>query len=274
LSVFFLTAGAFAIASFVTDLAAFAGDDNEHWVGTWSTALHAPNAGPPGLTDPGFNNQTLRQIVHTSVGGNQVRVRLSTFGASALVIGAARIALRESGAAILPETDRTLTFGGQPSIIIPPGAVVLTDPVELDVPPLGDLAVSIFVPENSGPASWHFVALQTSYISPPGDFTASVVMPVTSTTQAWFWLAGVEVISPNRNGAIVILGDSVTDGTRSTADTNNRWPDHLARRLMAQRGKDQMGVLNEAITGNRLLHDIIGPNALARFDHDVLTQTG
>ena len=169
-------------------------------------------ARPPGLTNPGFNNQTLRQIVHTSVGGDQVRVRLSTFGASALVIGSAHIALRAVGAAIVPESDRTLTFGGEPSITIPPGAVVMSDPVALQVPALGDLAVSIFVPGSTGPATWHFAALQTSYISPDGDFTGSAVMPAAATAQAWFWLAGVEVMASKQTGAIVAFGDSVTDG--------------------------------------------------------------
>jgi lysophospholipase L1-like esterase len=230
--------------------------------------------GPPGLTNQGFNNQTLRQIVHTSVGGDRVRVRLSTFGASAIVIGAAHIALREMGAAIVPESDRTLTFSGQPSITIPPGAVVLSDAVDLDVPALGELAVSIFVPGSTGPATWHFVALQTSYISPPGDFTASAVMPVDSTNQAWFWLAGVDVMASKQTGAIVTFGDSITDGPGSTPEINNRWPDHLARRLMAQPGNHKMGVLNAGLTGNRLLHDSLGPNALARFDRDVLTPTG
>ena len=201
-------------------------------------------------------------------------MRLSTFGASSLVIGAAHIALRDAGAAIVPESDRTLTFGGQPSITIESGAIVLSDPVDLNVPALGDLAVSIFVPGTTGPTTWHFVALQTSYVSPSGDFTASVVMPVASTTQAWFWLAGVEVTASKQTGAIVTFGDSVTDGTRSTPDTNNRWPDHLARRLMAQPGNHKMGILNEAISGNKLLHDGIGPNGLARFDRDVLAQTG
>jgi lysophospholipase L1-like esterase len=254
--------------------AAFAGNGIEHWVGTWSTALHPPNLGPPGLTNPGFNNQTLRQIVHASIGGDQVRVRLSTFGASALIVGAAHIALRDAGAAIVPGSDRTLTFSRQPSITIPPGALVVSDPVDLDVLARGDLAVSIFVPGSTGPATWHFVALQTSYVSPPGDFTASPVMPVDSTTLAWFWLAGSELMASKQTGAIVTFGDSITDGPGSTPDTNNRWPDHLTRRLVAQPGNHQMGVLNEGITGNRLLHDGLGPNGLARFDRDVLTQTG
>jgi lysophospholipase L1-like esterase len=271
-----IAAVAFAVATLAANPAAFAGpgNGNEHWVGTWSTAMHPPDAGF-GITNAGFNNQTLRQVVHTSVGGEQVRVKLSTNGASALVIGAAHIALRDAGAAIVPGSDRTLTFSGNPSITIPPGAQILSDRVNLDVPALGDLAVSIFVPAITGPATWHFEALQTSYISPPGDFTASAVMPVgTTTTQAWFWLAAVEVTASKQTGAIVCLGDSITDGTASTPDTNNRWPNHLARRLIAQPGNHKMGVLDEGIAGNRILQDIIAPNALARLDRDVLTQTG
>jgi lysophospholipase L1-like esterase len=262
------------IASAVLALPAVAGSEDEHWVGTWSTALHQPSPGPPGLTNPGFTNQTLRQIVRASVGGDRVRIRLSTFGAGVVVIGAAHVAIRAEGAAIVPESDRPLTFGGQASITIPAGAVVISDPVALQVPASGDLAVSIYVPGSTGPATWHFVALQTSYVSPNGDFTGSVAMPVASTTQAWFWLAGVEVATSGQTGGIVTLGDSVSDGTRSTPDTNNRWPDHLARRLLSQPGNHKMGVLNQSITGNRLLHDGIASNALARFDRDVLAQSG
>jgi lysophospholipase L1-like esterase len=256
---------------------AFAGNDDEHWVGTWSTSLHEPDLGVPGLANAGFNNQTLRQIVHTSVGGRQVRVRLSTFGASGLAIGAAHIALHAVGAATVSGSDRTLTFGGKPSITIPPGAPVVSDPVDLDVPALGGLAVSIFVPGKSGPAAWHFEARQTLYLSTPGDFTASTAMPLDPAPPAalaWFWLAGVEVMASRQTGAIVTFGDSITDGTQSTVDANNRWPDQLARRLMAQPGNQKMGMLNEGIAGGRLLHDSLGPNALARFDRDVLTQPG
>jgi lysophospholipase L1-like esterase len=263
-----------AVTGLSIHAAAVGTNGDEQWVATWNASLHQPNPGPPGLTNPGFNNQTLRQIVHTSIGGEQVRVRLSTFGAAPLVIGAAHIALRQAGAAIVPGSDRTLTFGGQPSIVIPAGAVVLSDPVELDVPALSDVAVSVFVPGITAPAAWHFAALQTSFISPPGDFTASADMPVAATTQAWFWLAGVDVTASKQTGGVVTFGDSVTDGTRSTPDTNNRWPDHLARRLMSQARNHTMGVLNAAISGNRLLNDGIGPNGLARFDRDVLAQTG
>jgi lysophospholipase L1-like esterase len=258
---------------------AIAGDrhddgQREHWAGTWSNALHQPDLGVPGLNNPGFNDQTLRQIVHISVGGARVRVRLSTFGASGLVIGAAHIALSATGASTVPGSDRTLTFGGDPSITIPPGALVVSDPVELEVPDGSDIAVSMFVPENTGPATWHFEGRQTSFISPPGDFTASAVMPFSSTTLARFWLAGVDVTASEQTGVIVALGDSITDGTQSTVDANIRWPDQLARRLLAQPGNRAMGVLNEGLAGSRLLHDSLGPNALARFDRDVLAQTG
>ena len=245
-----------------------------HWVGTWSASPHQPNPGPPTLTNGGFANQTLRQIVHTSVGGTGVRVRLSTIGAGAVLVGAAHVAIRDAGAAIVPGTDRALTFGGQSSVRIPPGAVVLSDALELEVPALADLAVSIYVPEQTGPATWHFVAQQTSYVSPQGNFADALEMPVGATTQAWFWLAAVEVFVPKQVGAIAAFGDSVTDGVRSTPDANNRWPDHLARALVAQHGNHRMSVLNASITGNRLLHDGIGPNALARFERDVLAQAG
>ena len=251
---------------------AFAGEA-VHWVGTWSTAMHQPSPGPPMLTNSGFANLTLRQIVHTSIGGRGVRVRLSTFGADAVVVGAARIALRGRGAAIVPGTDRALTFAGRSSIRIPAGAVVLSDAVDLEVPPVSDLAVSLYVPGPTGPATWHFSAQQTSYLSPPGDFTAAGDMPVTATTGAWFWLSAVEVSTAKQVGAVAAFGDSLTDGVGSSPNKNKRWPDELAENL-AQYGVQQTAVMNASITGNRLSYDGIGSNALARFDRDVLTQAG
>lgn len=277
LSLTAVAVGALASAAVAADSAGFGESGNEHWVGTWGTALHAPDLGVPGLANTGFNNQTLRQIVHTSVGGHKVRVRFSAFGANAVVIGAAHIALDAGGAMIMPMSDRTLTFGGKPSITIPPGALVLSDPVDLEVRALSDLAVSIFVPGDTGPATWHFEARQTLYVSPQGDFTASAAMQVDSTrptTLAWFWLAGVDVMTTRETGGIVAFGDSITDGSQSTPDTNKRWPDQLARRLMDHPGTQKMGLVNKAIAGSRMLHDSLGPNALARFDRDTLASTG
>ena len=174
----------------------------------------------------------------------------------------------------MPGTGRALTFGGGASIRIPAGAAVLSDPVDVEVPPLADLAVSIYLPGQTGPAAWHFSAQQTSYVSPPGDFSAAVDMPVSETRQAWFWVSAVEVVVPEQVGAVAAFGDSVTDGARSTPDENKRWPDHLARQLVTQHGNHHVGVLNASISGNRLVHDGIGPNALARFERDVLTAAG
>ena len=245
------------------------GERRKHWVATWTASPQ--RAGTP----PRFNGQTLRLIVHTSIGGHRVRVLLSNvFGTQPVVIGAAHVAIRDSGPAIVPESDQALTFGGASSITIRPGAPALSDPVELDAPALADLAVSIYLPDDTAAATMHGVALQTSYISPAGDFTDATAMPVMSTTQSWFFLAGVEVEAAARTGAIVALGDSITDGNGSTANTNNRWPNHLAERLLAQRPHRPMAVLDAGISGNRVLSDSSGVNALARFDRDVLVQPG
>jgi lysophospholipase L1-like esterase len=250
-------------------------DCNEHWVSTWSTALHAPEL-VPGLTNTGFNDQTVRQIAHISIGGKRVCLRLSTFGANALVIDAAHIALSAGDSTIVAGSDRTLTFGGKASIVIPPGAPVVSDPVELTVSDLANLAVSLFVSGATGPATWHFDSRQNSYISPPGDFTGTTVMPVdpqSSPTQSWFWLAGIDVLAPRRSGAIAALGDSITDGDQSSVDENHRWTDELARRIV-RHDEHAMGMLNEGMDGNRLLHDVLGANGLARFERDVLSQPG
>ena len=258
------------------------------WVSTWGASPSTP--GRLGQTGTTFEDQTLRQIVHTSVGGDQVRVRLSNrHGSGPLVIGEAHIALRSEGAGIVAASDRTLTFSTAASVTVPPGALVLSDPVDLEVPPLGDLAVSLYFPgvdspgdsspgDNSpgdiGSPTSHGLANQTSYIS-SGNLTASAAMPEVETTRSWFFLTAVEVWPSRPTGVVVTLGDSITDGYLSTPDANNRWPDYLARRL-AQRGSGTLAVVNAGISGNRILHDLggFGVNALARFDADVLVQAG
>jgi lysophospholipase L1-like esterase len=134
--------------------------------------------------------------------------------------------------------------------------------------------VSVFVASPKAPATWHFVAQQTSYVSQPGDFTMAVDMPWGSTTTAWFWLAGVDVLVPKQTGTIVAFGDSVTDGVGSSPNKNQRWPDHVATRIVTDPGNQKMGIVNSGLTGNRLLRDILGLNGPARFDRDVLTQPG
>ncbi len=242
-----------------------------HWVGTWSTS-------PVGTSGISFNNQTLRLIVHTSIGGHTVRVRLSNaFGSQPLLIGAAHIAIRDTGAAIVKGSDRTLTFGGAAFTTIWAGALAVSDSVELDVPALGDLAVSIYLPGDvpgNFQITYHGTAEQTNYISPTGDHTASVAMPVSTTKLSWYFLTGVEVMAPEQTVAVVAFGDSLTDANLSTPDTNHRWPDELARRLDGSSGRHNMGVLNQGTGGGRILHDSIGDGGLHRFDRDVLAQTG
>jgi len=270
-----LAAMALAFAGLAADPTALAGQGNEHWVGTWATA---PVSQAPSAANQ-INNQTLRQIVHTSVGGEQVRVKVSNaFGTGPLVIGAANVALRDAGEAIVPGSGGPLTFSGLSSFTIPPGAHALSDPVNLDVPALGDLAIDLYLPGDTSattsPLTTHSVGLQTNYLSPAGNFAGVTVLPVAATRMSWFFLTGVEVTASKQTGAIAAFGDSITDGVASTPDTNNRWPNQLASRLMAQHGNHKMGVLDLGISGNRVLHDFVGPNAQARFDRDVLTQTG
>lgn len=272
------------LAAFTTH-SAVAQNANEHWVATWATALRqtppvvSPSVGQPFTAAQqaqlGFNNQTVRMITPVSIGGSRVRVQLSNaFGATPLAIGAAHVALRAKESAVLPGSDRALMFSGQPSFTIPPGASALSDPVTLDVPPLGELAISVFVPGPTGPPTVHTAGLHTTYISKSGDATAQPSIDDAATTQSWYWLSNVQVLAPMDVAAIVAFGDSITDGARSTPDADRSWPSRFARRLAANRGTAHVAVLNQGIGGNRILRDGTGPNALARFDEDVLSPAG
>jgi len=256
----------------------------ERWVGTWG----AGPGGPPLPTNTQvFTDQTVRLIVHTSIGGTRVRIRLSNeMGTTPLRIGGAHVALRATGAAngadIQAGTDRQLTFSGNPGITLPPGAPVLSDPVDLNVPALSDLAVSLYLPGTQGATTIHGTASQTNYVSLPGDFTGAATLPTQRTILSWPFLTEVDVTG--NGAAIVTLGDSITDGTRSTPDTNNRWPDWLARRLQTVRDpiagvNNTLGVVNRGISGNRLLSNppegsLAGRSIQERFDRDVLATTG
>ena len=228
-----------------------------------------------------FSNQTLRQIVHTSIGGSRVRVVLSNrYGTSPLAIGAAHVALRDKESEIQRASGRPLTFGGRPAATIPPGAVAYSDPVNLTVPETGDLAIDLYLPGNTdtpAPLTMHVGAFQTNYVSEAGNHAGAGKLPTSGTTQSWFIVHRVEVTAPNSVGGLVTFGDSITDGTRSTPDVNNRWPDQLARRMLSQAPPLRMGVMNAAIAGNRVLSDAAfnaGINAQARFDQNVLAQPG
>ena len=243
--------------------------------GSGGTAWTRPGA----AGRPGLDNQTLREIVHVSIGGPQLRVVLSNvFGTTALQIDAAQVALHAKDAGIVAGSAHPLSFGGRPSVTIPTGAEMFSDPVSLNVAPMSDLAIDIYLPQDLKDAALttHFGANQTNYVSNPGNFAGAADFPVHQDTPSWFFLERVEATAPPQVSAIIAFGDSITDGTRSTPNTNSRWPDQLAKRLLATPG-DTHAILNQAIAGNRLLTEAIVPfgiNALARFDRDVLAQTG
>ena len=224
----------------------------------------------------GFDNQTIRMIVHTSVGAHRARVRLSNeYGKDVLVIGAAHIALRAQEGAIVPASDHALTFSGKPSFTIPAGAEVISDPVDMDVPELGDLAISVFVPGKIDAPTQHGTGLHPTYLAGPGDFTGKAEITEVSKQESWFFLSGVDVTASKDAGVVVAFGDSITDGARSTVDANAAWPSELARRILAAHGgKHELAVVDAGISGNRVLHDLIGDNALRRFDRDVIAQPG
>jgi lysophospholipase L1-like esterase len=244
--------------------------DNLRWVGTWTTAPAPAEGGA-------FSNQTLRMNARVSLGGDRLRVRLSNaYGNRPLLIGAASIGLRDKGSGVVPDSNRKLTFGGAESATIAAGAFLISDPVAFELPPLADIAISIYLPgdlqANFGITGRY--ARQTNYISPPGNFARSAVMPVGSVTGDWFFLGGVDVLASRETGGIVALGDSLTDANISTLDAHCRWPDQLARRLHERRGGRLMGVMNQGLGGNRILHDIRGDSGLRRFDRDVIAQPG
>lgn len=255
----------------------------DKWVATWTTALVArPPAAPGGITPANqvdLNDQTLRQIVHTTIGGSRVRVVISNaFGTAPLAVGAAAVGVRARNASVLVDSSRPLLFGGGASVTVPPGAEAISDPADLVVPDLADLAIDLYFPADSfAPSSTstvHAAALQTSYVSPRGNHAGKPAFPLAFTTSSWHMLGRVEVAVSDVPSVVVALGDSITDGTRSTADLNRRWPDHLAKRASDVLGNGKLSVLNAGIVGNRLLTDGAGLNALARLSRDVLLQTG
>jgi lysophospholipase L1-like esterase len=212
-----------------------------------------------------------------SLGGRILRVRLSNaHGDGPITVGTVHVALRAEGAAIVPESDRVLRFGGEASVTIAAGSLVLSDPVELVVPSLADLSVSVYLPGDvpaSLPVTGRY-ARQTNYVSPPGDFSATTAMPVGRIADEWYFLSGIDVVADPGAGGIVTLGDSLTDANISTPDAFCRWPDQLARRLAARAGGRPFGVMNQGLGGNRILHDLRGDSGLRRFDRDVLAQPG
>ncbi len=247
-----------------------------HWVSAWSTSVHTPLPFPGLPPSPVFDNQTIRMVVRTTIGGERLRIRLSNaFGTTPLSIGAAHIALVAQGPKIVPKSDRALTFGGRTAVTIPPGAPMLSDPVELKIPPFAEVAVSLYLPDKTPTSTVHFWAQHETYISGTGDFSSKPDIADATTKLSWYWLADLEVWVPNKIAAIVTLGDSITDGVGAKQGDYTDWPDALANRLAtSEKGSPKLAVVNEGIGGNRVLHDGAGVSALARFDRDVLAQPG
>jgi lysophospholipase L1-like esterase len=280
------------------------------WIATWATAAASRSSSDPAPAQPAVqqpaataattqtgakssmpgpvvpidvHDQTLRQIVRTTIGGNRVRVVFSNvFGTSPLVIGGAHVALRRSEAAIVPGSGKPLLFAGERTTTIPPGAIMASDSADVRVPPDADLAVDLYYPgttaQSDSPITLHNRAYQTSYVSTRGNHAGVEQLPLSGTTGIWHWLARVEVAGDTEASfAIVTVGDSITDGFGSTIDGNTRWPDELRRRLKANGATSRASVLNVGIGGNQLLGQLnpgFGVNALARFDRDVLAQPG
>jgi lysophospholipase L1-like esterase len=244
------------------------------WTGTWATS---PMAVPPAMTaqTPAYpNGATFRDVVRISLGGGALRLRISNeFGATALTLGSVHVAAGAGLDATQPGSDHAVTFGGSETVSIPPGAMAVSDPVAMPVAAFANLAVSIFVPaQPEATLTYHGSALSTNYIA-AGNAVTAVALGDAKKVTSWFLLRGVDVDAGADAGAIVAFGDSITDGARSTPDKNARWPDFLAARLQANPATARLGVLDEGIGGNRLLHDVTGPNALARLDRDVLSQS-
>lgn len=239
-----------------------------HEVATWATS--------PDRTTAALDTQTVRDVVHTSIAGSGLRIRLSNaFGSVPVTFGHAYVGVQNSGATLVAGSNRQVTFGGSGSVTIPVGAEVLSDPLPDTFAAQTDLAVSLYAQGVSGTVTGHNAAHQTSYVSSPGDHAAEESADAFSTTMtSWYWLDGVVVTAPQTVDAVAALGDSITDGTDSTTNANRRWTNVLARRLLQRASPRQMSVVNEGIAGNMVTGDRKGISAQARLDRDVLAQPG
>ena len=237
-----------------------------HLVVTWGASAQQLGAGPA--------DRSYRMIVRTSVAGTGLRIRLTNaFGDSPVTFASAYVGLQKQGAALVPGSNRRLAFGGQPSATVAAGGTVLSDPLPGRLAAASNLVISLYVTGAQGPTTGHGMAMQTSYAA-AGDHAAEEgAANWTDPMGSWYWLDAVSVETSAAVGAVVTLGDSITDGWASTVDTNRRWPDYLARRLQAA-GPGIKGVANEGISGNKVLADGNGPSALNRLQRDVLSQPG
>ena len=246
-----------------------------HWIGSWATSqqlVEPQNA----LSQDDLRDCTLRQIVHLSLGGTKLRVHLSNrFGAAALRFVSVHVAraVTPTSSKIERTTDKALTFSGSADVTIPAGADYVSDPIEFPATPFADIAISLRLETPTAQETGHPGSRATSYVT-HGDHVSEEELADAKKVEHWYFISGIDVVAAPAAVAIVTLGDSITDGHGATTDANDRWPDVLAKRLQANAATRQVAVLNHGIGGNRILLDGLGPNALARFDHDVLAQPG
>jgi lysophospholipase L1-like esterase len=258
---------------------------SQNWIATWSTAnqdLSNPEMAIVSnayhdLTE--FNNQTIREIIHTTIGGRAIRIRLdNTFGTRPVTFDAVFIGKQKQGGSLLPGSNRAITFNGAKAVTVPKGSEMLSDEIPLAVDAQQNLAISLYISKPTGPATVHRFAFQTNYVSDAGNFAAEEnTQHFSKTMGSWFFLKDIEVLAPKEaGGAIVALGDSITDGASSRNDAYDRWTDVLARRLNANHPPQTFSVLNAGIGGNRVLSTspCFGENAQARLNRDVFAHAG
>lgn len=246
-----------------------------HWVGSWASSQQIPEPNNA-LSPDDLRDATLRQIVHLSMGGAELRVHLSNrFGVAPLVFTAVHIAepVSRASAKIIPGTDKAITFFGSSEVTVPAGADYISDPVAFSAAPLSNLAITMYIQTPPARQTSHPGSRATSYLV-HGNHVSAADLPGAKSVEHWFFISAVDVAAPENAAAIVALGDSITDGHASTTNGNDRWPDVLAQRLQDSPQTHNLSVLNLGTGGNRLLLNGLGPNALARLDADVLAQAG
>jgi len=266
---------ALVLLALAASVAALGHAKDAKWVGTWAASQQTPEP-PNALAIDDMRDMTMRQIVHLSIGGRTLRVHISNaFGTEPLHFTSVHIArpLSPSAPEIDSGSDRALTFSGSQEVIVPAGAEYISDPIDYAVAPLSNLAVTLHLDLPPAGQTSHPGSRATSFFV-HGDLAGAADLPNAKHIDHWYQLSGVDVRVPGNASALAILGDSITDGHGATTNGNDRWTDVLARRLQASPATRNIGVLNQGIGGNHLLTDGLGPNALARFDRDVLVQTG
>lgn len=244
----------------------------DQWVGTWSTApqLVEPRNMPP---KPGLSDNTLRQVVYVSLGGENIRVRFSNeFSTSPIIMKEVHIAVSTGNSAIDPATDVALKFAGNEEITIEPGTAIISDPFRFSMKPCANLAITIYFGDTSPDVTGHPGSRTTSYIL-SGNEVSAVEFPDAVTTDHWYIIQGIDVIAPEPAAAVVVIGNSITDGRGSGTNKQNRWPDEMAKRLLKNPDTKHVAVLNQGIGGNCMLRQCLGPSALSRFERDVIKQS-